>query len=83
MEPLKPSRSGPHGLALCCGTGAAMLCCAAPVIAVGLGAAGLAAWLQGVDVVLIPMVALIAGALTYVVARRRRRPAKARTTTSP
>lgn len=57
-----------------------MLCCAAPVIAVGLGAAGLAAWLQGVDVVLVPIVALIAGAITYLVARRRRAAATAPTT---
>ncbi len=83
MEPLDPSRSGPLGLALCCGTGAGMLCCAALVMATAFGAAGLAAWLQGVDVVLIPSVALIAGALTYFVARRRRTPAPARTTESP
>lgn len=75
MEQPTPSPGGPLGLSLCCGAGAGILCCAAPVIAAAVGAAGLAAWLRGADVVLVPLVAVSAGAIAYFVARRRRAPA--------
>ncbi len=39
----------------CTGTGIAAICCFTPVLALGLGAVGLSAWLGWVDYVLFPM----------------------------
>ena len=51
----------------------AAICCATPILAVVLGAAGLTAWLAKADYVLIPILILCLGLLGLGLYRRRRR----------
>ena len=55
------------------GTVVAAVCCATPVLAIGLGAVGLAAWLGWVDYVLFPALAACLGLTAYSGTRLRRR----------
>lgn len=59
------------------GTVVAAVCCFTPVLAIGLGALGLAAWLGWLDSVLFPMLAVFLGLTAYAGARLRRRTAHA------
>lgn len=47
------------------GTVVAAVCCFTPVLVVGLGAAGLAAWLGWIDYVLLPALAVFLGITAY------------------
>jgi mercuric ion transport protein len=49
------------------------LCCFTPVLVVLLGVVGLSALTSGLDVVLLPALAVFAGLTVYAVWRRRRR----------
>lgn len=53
------------------GAAVAALCCATPILAIGLGAVGLSAWATGADYVLIPFL-LASVALAGVGLYRRR-----------
>lgn len=55
------------------GTIVAAVCCATPVLAIGLGAVGLAAWLGWLDYVLLPALAVCLGLTVYAGVRLRRR----------
>jgi len=48
------------------------ICCATPVLAILLGAVGLAAWLAWLDYVLLPLLVLFIGITVYAVMRRPR-----------
>lgn len=50
----------------------AALCCAAPLLAVALGALGLSAWLAWADYVLLPLLALSLALVAFAFWRRRR-----------
>jgi mercuric ion transport protein len=55
------------------GAAAAAVCCATPLLAVGLGAVGLTAWLAKADIVVIPAFVLCAGLIAFGLYRRSRR----------
>lgn len=55
------------------GTAIVALCCFTPVLVVLLGVVGLSALTSGLDVVLLPALAVFAGLTVYAVWRRRRR----------
>jgi mercuric ion transport protein len=55
------------------GTVVTAICCATPVLAVVLGAVGLASWLGWTDYVLLPALAAFVGLTVYAAARKRRR----------
>lgn len=59
------------------GTVVAAVCCFTPVLAIGLGALGLAAWLGWLDYVLFPILAVFLGLTAYAWVRLRRRTAHA------
>lgn len=54
------------------GTIVAAICCATPVLVLGLGALGLSAWVGGLDYVLLPALALFLGLTAYGLWRRNR-----------
>jgi mercuric ion transport protein len=64
----------PNKLVVTGGTGSviAAICCFTPVLVVGLGAAGLSAWLGWIDYVLFPMLAAFLGLTAYGLWRRQR-----------
>ncbi len=49
----------------------AAICCATPVLVIGLGAIGLSAWAGTLDYVLLPVLALCLGVLGYGLYKRR------------
>jgi mercuric ion transport protein len=49
----------------------AAICCATPILAIGLGAAGLTAWLAKADYILIPALLIFLGLAVYGIYRRR------------
>ncbi|MBI3433601.1 MAG: mercury resistance system transport protein MerF [Proteobacteria bacterium] len=53
------------------GTTIAAICCATPIVAVILGAAGLTAWIAKADFVLIPALIISLGVLGLGIYRRR------------
>ena len=54
------------------GTTVVALCCFTPLLAVALGALGLAAWVGWLDVVLLPALAFFAALTLYALYRRSR-----------
>ncbi len=48
------------------------ICCATPILVIGLGAVGLSAWLGWIDYVLIPALVLFLGITAYGLWRRQR-----------
>lgn len=54
------------------GTVIAAICCATPVLVLGLGALGLSAWVGGLDFVLLPALAFFLGLTAYGLWRRNR-----------
>jgi mercuric ion transport protein len=54
------------------GTVVTALCCFTPIVALGLGALGLVAWLAWVDYVLLPALVLFVALTGYAWIRRRR-----------
>ena len=52
---------------------AAAICCAAPVVAAAIGAAGLTAWLAKAGNVLVPALILCAGLAGFALYRKQRR----------
>ncbi len=55
------------------GTVIAAVCCSTPILAVGLGALGLSAWLGWADSVLIPALAVFVGVTVYALYRLKGR----------
>lgn len=53
------------------GSVVAALCCATPLLVILLGAAGLSAWVGGLDYVLIPALVAFLGITIYALRRRR------------
>ncbi len=49
----------------------AALCCFTPVLVIALGAAGLAAWIGGLDVVLLPALAFFLALTGYALWKRK------------
>ncbi len=49
----------------------AAICCFTPILVIGLGVAGLSAWIGWIDYVLIPALALFLAITAYVLWRRR------------
>lgn len=54
------------------GTVIAAICCFTPALVIGLGVAGLSAWLGWLDYVLLPALAIFIGITAYGIWRRRR-----------
>lgn len=50
----------------------AAVCCATPILAIGLGAIGLSAWLDWADFVLGPVLVLFLGVIAYGLWRRQK-----------
>jgi mercuric ion transport protein len=57
------------------GSAVALVCCFTPILAIALGAVGLAAWLGWLDYVLFPVLAAFLGIAVYAWGRMRRRAA--------
>lgn len=53
------------------GSALAAICCATPVLAIGLGAVGLSAWLAAADYILIPIFVISLGLVWLGFYRRR------------
>ncbi|CAM5613663.1 MULTISPECIES: mercury transport protein [Hyphomicrobiales] len=56
------------------------ICCAAPLIAVGLSFAGLGAWLAGKGLVVLPLMAASFGLIAWIFHRRHAKAARCETT---
>ena len=54
------------------GAAIAAICCATPILAIALGAAGLTAWLAKADYILIPALFVFLGLAVYGIYRQRK-----------
>lgn len=54
------------------GAAVTAVCCFTPALVIALGAVGLSAWLGGLDVVLLPLLAVFIGLAAYGLVRVRR-----------